>query len=276
MFRDVESALHSDALAIQRARVRVSAAIGPIDVGVADEAASVVLDFDAATFTTAVGAARAFGGTFQVVLRATAAGELRWGFDDSALAAAATRPLRAAVRSDAALFEASLSSPIPIPEGRALAFATLVALRSGFTGAAVVGGSLGRLLVALDLHPRDGRAGDRWCAACGGPGPYVVEDPVTFCRSCAGDLRELGEPHPFDPSRVVFEGTFRTPLDVLTLRAAFGSAPNLALTAPGFEAEPGALCLFCGAARDELIVLNDAFAVCPPCAHALANRDDPS
>jgi hypothetical protein len=271
MLRDFESALHADALAIQRARVRVSAALGTSDDD--GTGSNLVIDLASATFETATGAGRPFGGTFQIIARRNLAGEMRWGFDESDLPLVTTRPLRAAVRNDPSLFEVSLSSPIPIGEARIPTFSTWVAMRIGFTGAALVGS----MWLAIDLHPRDGRGGDRWCAACGGPGPYVAEDPVTFCRRCAADLRELGEPHPFDPSRVVFEGTFRTPLDVLTLRAAIGSSPNLSLTAPGFgEAGPSALCLFCGARRDELIVLNDAFAVCPTCAHPLANRVEPS
>jgi hypothetical protein len=277
MFRNVEPALNADALAIQRARAKVSASVGSPLVG--EDGTSVEIDLEQARFVSSAEAVNRFAGTLQVIFRRSDSGDLRWGFDEPDLPIAATRELRAAVRGDALLFEASLRSPLPLSDPAFVErLSTWIALRGGFTGALTRRADQGLLFLALHIHSASGD--DRWCSSCGGIGPYFDRDGVSLCRACSRDLRALGEPHPFDSSRVVFEGTLRTPLDILTLRAAFGSAPNLALTAPGISeggGEPArALCLFCGASRGEVIVLNDAFVVCSSCAEAAANAFESS
>ncbi len=278
MLPNIELAMQADALAIERARARVSAAIGnplsPEDEG------TFAVDLQSATFTSAREGRASFRGACQLIARQSKSDLWQWGFDQSDAPKIVTGDLRALVRGDAALFEISLSSPVAVPDvASAIRLATWIALRGGWTGAcaASIGGRIS--FVALELvavpHPEG-----PWCFSCGGAGPFFTRDGVSLCRSCSNDLRALGEPHPFDPRRVVFEGTLRTPADLVTLRAAFGSAPNLALTAPGIDETLAdlvrTLCLFCGRSRGEMLVLNDGFTVCAACAEACANTFESS
>ena len=183
MLHNVELAMQADGLAIERARARVSAAIGnplaPEDDSVFE------VDLQTATFNSAREGRVRFGGTCQLVARQSKRDLWRWGFDEPDVPKIATRDLRALVRGDAVLFESSLSSPVAVPDvASAIRLATWIALRGGWTGAcaASIGGRIS--FVALELAlvlPAEGP----WCFSCGGAGPFFARDGVVVCRARA-------------------------------------------------------------------------------------------
>ncbi|HEY4119022.1 MAG TPA: hypothetical protein VGM56_14250, partial [Byssovorax sp.] len=252
------------------------AALGP--PGADDDGRSREVDLDRAWFSAGYDGTVEFAGPCQLVAILTEHA-WRWGFDDPAVPPRAVGNIRALVQSDAAL-AALGASPLVLPDDAfALRLATWLALRAGFLGAypVVVRGVATLMALGISRPSSAGAPTSAWCSACGGAADDlgIVDEDLALCAACVDELRALGEPHPTDRRRVVFEGTLRTPRDLVTLQAAFGSSSVLALTgsngdrasAAGVLEALRALCLVCGRSRSpaDVLVLNDAFTICPKC-----------